>query len=394
MRASVLGRIDDIPAADWNRVSGTAHPFLRHEFLAALEHHDCVGDRFGWYPQHVVVHDQNGVLSGAAPLYLKDNSYGEFVFDWSWADAWHRAGKRYYPKLVSAIPYTPVTGSRLLVRPGTDPEAVRTAVVEKALELVGTTGSSSLHWLFTDNEDTDVLTRHGMMRRTSCHFHWRNAGYRSFDDFLSCLTSRKRKKIRRERRYVLEAGIRMQIIYGDEATDEHWRIMHEFYRSTFERKSGTPTLSRGFFSEISQRMGQQVLLVFAWLGDEAVAGAINLRGDDALYGRHWGCREQYHSLHFETCYYQGIDYCIEHGLGLFEPGAQGEHKISRGFLPTLTWSAHWIEDADFRKAVDRFVAHEHELVLDYRDELQHTSPFRDDPEQHSARHAPGSGGGA
>jgi predicted N-acyltransferase len=394
MHASVVERIDDIPAADWNSVSGTAHPFLRHEFLAALEHHDCVGERYGWYPQHVVVHDASGALAGAVPLYLKDNSYGEFVFDWSWADAWHRAGKRYYPKLVSAIPYTPVTGRRLLVRPDADQDTVRTALVNKALELVQATGCSSLHWLFTDDEDTGVLVRHGMMRRTSCHFHWHNAGYRSFDDFLSCLTSRKRKKIRRERRYVDEAGIRMEIIHGDEATDEQWRIMHDFYRSTFERKSGIPTLSRGFFREISQRMGRQVLLVFAWLGDEAVAGAINLRGDDALYGRHWGCREQYHSLHFETCYYQGIDYCIDHGLGLFEPGAQGEHKISRGFLPTLTWSTHWIDDAAFRQAVDRFVAHEHELVLDYRTDLQRYSPFRDNDEQQSGQQAAGSGGRA
>ena len=378
MHAESVERIDDIPAVDWNRVSGTAQPFLRHEFLAALEHHDCVGERFGWYPQHVVVRDTDGALAGAAPLYLKDNSYGEFVFDWSWADAWQRAGRRYYPKLVSAIPYTPVTGPRLLVRPDADREAVQAALVGKALERVEETGSSSLHWLFTDAADTRALQRHGMLRRTGCHFHWHNAGYRSFDDFLAGLTSRKRKKIRRERRYVDEAGIRMEILHGDEAGDEHWHIMHGFYRSTFERKSGIPTLSQDFFREISRRMGQQVLLVFAWLGKEAVAGAINLRGDDALYGRHWGCREQYHSLHFETCYYQGIDYCIRHGLELFEPGAQGEHKISRGFLPTLTWSAHWIDDTAFREAVDRFVQHEHELVLDYRDELQRGSPFRSD----------------
>jgi predicted N-acyltransferase len=378
MYAEIVERIDNIPAADWNRVSGTAQPFLRHEFLAALEHHDCVGERFGWYPQHVLVRDTDGALAGAAPLYLKDNSYGEFVFDWSWADAWQRAGRRYYPKLVSAIPYTPVTGPRLLVRPDADREAVQAALVGKALERVQQTGSSSLHWLFTDAADTRALQHHGMLRRTGCHFHWHNAGYRSFDDFLAGLTSRKRKKIRRERRYVDEAGIRMEILHGDEAGDEHWDIMHGFYRSTFERKSGIPTLSQDFFREISRRMGQQVLLVFAWLGKEAVAGAINLRGDDALYGRHWGCREQYHSLHFETCYYQGIDYCIRHGLELFEPGAQGEHKISRGFLPTLTWSAHWIDDKAFREAVDRFVQHEHELVLDYRDELQRGSPFRSD----------------
>jgi hypothetical protein len=394
MHASVLEHIDDIPAAEWNGVAGTSHPFLRHEFLAALERHDCVGERFGWYPQHLVVRDNDGMLAGAAPLYLKDNSYGEFVFDWSWADAWQRAGRRYYPKLVSAIPYTPVTGRRLLVRPGADTQAVQAALVEKALALVRDTGCSSLHWLFTDEQDTGVLQAYGLMRRTGCHFHWHNADYASFDDFLSCLTSRKRKKIRRERRHVGEAGIRMQILHGDEAGEEQWRILHDFYRSTFERKSGIPTLSLEFFREIGRSMGRQVVLVIAWLGDEAVAGAINLRGEDGLYGRHWGCREQFHSLHFETCYYQGIEYCIRHGLRLFEPGAQGEHKISRGFLPTLTWSAHWVDDEAFRAAVDRFVAHEHELVLEYRDDLQRTSPFREEtgPRDRAAVRDAGAGG--
>jgi predicted N-acyltransferase len=378
MHTSVINRIDEIPATDWNRVAATTNPFLRHEFLAALERHACVGERHGWIPQHIIARDRSGRLAGAVPLYLKDNSYGEFVFDWSWADAWYRAGKRYYPKLVAAIPYTPVTGPRLLIAPGSDRNAVSHAMIEQALALVDNTGSSTLHFLFTDNGDTAILREHGLLRRTGCHFHWHNAGYHSFGDFLARLTSRKRKKIKRERRHVADAGIRMEVIYGDEATEEQWHIMHGFYRSTFERKSGIPTLSLPFFRDIGETMGRQVLLVFAWRADEAVAGAINLRSDHALYGRHWGCREQYHSLHFETCYYQGIDYCIRHGLQLFEPGAQGEHKISRGFLPTLTWSTHWIADAEFRPVVDKFLAHEHRLVLDYRDELQRYSPFRED----------------
>ncbi|MEN8107655.1 MAG: GNAT family N-acetyltransferase [Pseudomonadota bacterium] len=393
MRTRVIECIDEIPAADWNRVAGMANPFLRHEFLAALEHHDCVGARYGWVPQHITLHDEHNTLIGAAPLYLKDNSYGEFVFDWSWADAWHRAGKRYYPKLVSAIPYTPVTGPRLLVAPDADNSAAHTALIEQALSLVETTGSSTLHWLFTDAADTNTLFEHKLLRRTSCHFHWHNPGYRSFDDFLSRLTSRKRKKIKRERRYVTDAGIRMEMIYGDEATDEQWHIMYEFYRSTFERKSGIPTLSLQFFREISQTMGRQVILVFAWHAGKAVAGAINLCGDHALYGRHWGCREQFHSLHFETCYYQGIDYCIRNGLRLFEPGAQGEHKISRGFLPSLTWSAHWIADPEFRAAVEKFLLNEHELVLDYRDELQRYSPFRKDIDQQAGEYLKSVDGG-
>jgi predicted N-acyltransferase len=377
MRAEVIKQLADIPAADWNRVTGTANPFLRHEFLAALERHNCVGESFGWYPQHIAVYDDTGMLAGVAPLYLKDNSYGEFVFDWSWADAYHRAGKTYYPKLVSAIPYTPVTGPRLLVRPDADRAAVRDWLIETALALTPQTHSSSLHWLFTDGEDTQTLLGHHFLRRTGCHFHWRGDGYRSFEDFLSDLSSRRRKQIRRERRYVAEAGIRLQIVHGHEASEAEWQTMHRFYRSTFERKSGLPTLSLEFFLDISHSMGQQIVLVFAWRGAQAVAGAINLRSDTALYGRHWGCLGYYHSLHFETCYYRGIEYCIENRLNLFEPGAQGEHKISRGFLPTLTWSAHWIADPRFRQAIARFLAREHDVMLDYQDEMQRYSPYRE-----------------
>ena len=375
MRAEIINRLEDIPCGEWNRVSGTTNPFLRHEFLTALERHHCVGENFGWYPQHVVVFDDTDSLAGATPLYLKDNSYGEFVFDWSWAEAYHRAGKPYYPKLVSAIPYTPVTGPRLLVREDAERAVVRDKLVDKALALALQIRCSSLHWLFTDSDDTDTLLRHGLLRRTGCHFHWHDDGYRSFEDFLSRLSSRKRKKIRRERRFVEEAGIRMEIVHGHEASEAQWRIMHDFYRSTFEKKSGIPTLSLEFFLDISKSMGDQIVLVFAWLDRQAVAGAINLRSDMALYGRHWGCAGHYHSLHFETCYYQGIEYCIENQLTLFEPGAQGEHKISRGFLPTLTWSAHWIADPVFREAISRFLAREHELMLDYKEDMRGNSPY-------------------
>jgi predicted N-acyltransferase len=376
MRTTVIQQIKDIPAEEWNSVTGIGNPFLRFEFLAALEQHHCVGEHHGWLPRHIAAYDDDNKLAGLVPLYLKDNSYGEFVFDWAWADAWHRAGKPYYPKLVAAIPFTPVTGPRLLVHPLAERTRVVNSLVEAALALTEQTGSSSLHWLFTDKRDTDTLVEQGFMRRTGCHFHWSNQHYRNFDDFLSRLTSRKRKKIRRERRHVEEAGIQMEIVHGREATEEQWHSMHYFYRTTFEKKSGMPTLSAGFFHEISRTMGDQVVLVFAMHQDKAVAGAIMLRGDDALYGRHWGCLQEFHSLHFETCYYQGIEYCIEHGLNLFEPGAQGEHKISRGFLPTLTWSAHWIRDDGFRPVIDRYLLQEHELVIDYYNELSETSPFK------------------
>jgi hypothetical protein len=376
LRVEVIRELERIPAAEWNRASGTAQPFLRHEFLVALERHGCVGSLYGWLPHHLVARDAAGRLCGVVPLYLKDNSYGEFVFDWAWADAWHRAGIPYYPKLVSSIPYTPVTGPRILVAEDADREQVGAALVQAALALLDSTGASSLHWLFTDPVDTQRLVDRGFLRRTGCHFHWHNAGYRDFEDFLSRLSSRKRKKIRRERRYVQEAGIEMRLLHGTEASREDWRVMHAFYRSTFEKKSGMPTLSEDFFVEISRTMGDQVVLVFALQAARPVAGAILLRGDHALYGRHWGCLADYHSLHFEACYYQGIEYAIAHGLQLFEPGAQGEHKISRGFLPTYTWSAHWIRHPQFRVAIERYLQQEHAAVVDYHDELMATSPFR------------------
>ena len=376
MRVAVINRLTEVPADQWNRVTGTAHPFLRHEFLAALERHSCVGEDYGWYPQHLAVYDEAETLAGLAPLYLKDNSYGEFVFDWSWADAWQRSGKPYYPKLVSAIPYTPVTGARLLVRDDMEYATVADLLIRAALELAERAGVSSLHWLFTNERDTDRLREHGLLRRTGCHFHWHNRGYRTFDDFLGNLSSRKRKKVKRERRFVEEAGIDMKIIHGDVASEAQWQAMHRFYSSTFERKSGMPTLSLEFFLDISHSMGDQIVLVMAYLGDRLVAGAINLRSDTAFYGRHWGCQEKYHSLHFETCYYQGIEYSIRHGLGLFEPGVQGEHKISRGFLPALTWSAHWIADATFREAIARYLVNEHELIMDYSRDMQQSSPYR------------------
>jgi len=375
LHATVVSNIHTIAARDWNRVSGTGHPFLRHEFLAALETHGCVGAEQGWVPQHIAVYDGEQ-LAGLAPLYLKDNSYGEFVFDWAWADAYHRAGLAYYPKLVSSIPYTPVTGARLLVHPEQQRDKVCHLLIERARQLMEETHSSSLHWLFTSEADTALLTEHDFMRRTSCHFHWHNDGYTSFEDFLSRLSSRKRKKIRRERRFVEEADVRIEIVHGCDASTEQWQAMHWFYRSTFLKKSGMPTLTLEFFEEISRTMGEQLVLVFASHEQRYVAGSIMLRGDNALYGRHWGCLEEFNSLHFEACYYQGIDYCIEHKLALFEPGAQGEHKISRGFLPSYTWSAHQVGNDQFSVAIQRYLQQEHEMMVDYHDKLMLSSPFK------------------
>ena len=377
MQLRVVDQLDTIPAAQWNALGDGRNPFLMHEFLAALEHHDCVGERFGWLPRHLTVYD-GGRLVGAAPLYLKDNSYGELVFDWAWADAYQRAGLRYYPKAVVAVPYTPATGPRLLLHPGADAENTAQMLIDGALELCRELDLSSLHWLFTDARDTARLQACGMLLRQGVQFHWRNRGYRDFEDFLSTFTAEKRKKLKRERRRVIEQGIELRVLHGHEASAEQWEIAHRFYASTFERKSGMATLSLGFFQEIGRTMGNHVVLVFAYAGQHPVACAVNLRGPDALYGRHWGCNEEYHSLHFEACYYQGLEYCIEHGLARFEPGAQGEHKVGRGFEPTSTWSAHWIADERFRTAIADYVQREARAVTDYSATLRDHLPYRGD----------------
>ncbi len=377
MQLRIVEALDDIAAADWNALSGDGNPFLCHAFLTALEHHQCVGERFGWLPRHLAVYDQERLV-GAVPLYLKDNSYGELVFDWAWADAYQRAGLRYYPKAVVAIPYTPATGPRLLLHPGADADRVADVLIDAALGLSRELGLSSLHWLFTNAADTRRLQSRDFLLRKGVQFHWHNPGYRDFDEFLDRFTAQKRKKLKRERRRVSEAGIEMRIVHGHEASDEHWRVAHGFYASTFDRKSGYATLSLEFFREIGRTMGEQVVLVFAYVADQPVACAINLRSGDTLYGRHWGCNADYHSLHFEACYYQGIDYCIAQGLRSFEPGAQGEHKISRGFLPAVTWSAHWLADDKFSAAIADFLRREDRAMSDYIDELAEHSPYRAD----------------
>ncbi len=377
MKLTLLNSVDEVTADQWNAVSGTGNPFLRHEFMVALERNGCVGERHGWLPRHLTASDDDGTLVGVAPMYLKDNSYGEFVFDWSWAEAYQRAGLPYYPKSVVAIPYTPTPGPRILVRHDACRENVSSQLIELARAWSQSEELSSLHWLFTDESDTAQLAKQGFLLRLGCQFHWENKGYRDFDDYLSHFNSRKRKKAYRERRYVREQGIELVTVHGHEATDLHLHTMHEFYRSTFEKKWGHPTLTLDFFHEIARTMGEQLVFFIAQKQHKMVAAAICFRGDDTLYGRHWGCHADYHSLHFEACYYQGIEYCIRHGLKIFQPGAQGEHKISRGFLPTPTWSAHWIENEQFRGLIAQFLDHETTAMRDYIEELGQRSPFRD-----------------
>ncbi len=367
--------ITAIDAAEWNALVDDDQPFLRHEFLAALERHDCVGEHWGWIPRHLALRDANGHLLGAAPLYLKFNSYGEFVFDWAWADAYRRHGLRYYPKLVGGVPYTPASGPRLLAAPGH--EALAWERLERAARaLAEREQASSLHWLFTPPRQTEWLRAQGYLPRTGCQFHWHNAGHADFDAYLASMTTKKRKNIRHERRQVREAGIHFRRVRGDRASAADWAAFHRFYVSTFERKGGAATLSLAFFEDLGTSIGDRLLLVFAMRGAQPIAAAFNLIGSRSLYGRHWGCDEYHRSLHFETCYYQGLEYCLERGLQRFEPGAQGEHKVRRGFLPVATHSAHWLREPDFRDAVARFVALETEAVEDYMKELSAHAPFR------------------
>ncbi len=375
MRLKIVEHIAEIDRDAWNALGVVAYPFLRHEFLAALEAEGCLGERYGWLPRHLALWNEDGQLVGAAPLYLKFNSYGEFVFDWAWADAYARQGLEYYPKLVSASPYTPATGPKLLTHPNA-PEGTATALIAAGQELAEQMGVSSLHWLFTLPHETEALENIGLMRRVGCQFHWENQGYADFDAFLATLSSGKRKNIRKERRRVVEAGVTFRLLDGHTATPEDWRIFHHFYESTFDKRGGIPTLSLGFFESLARSLPDGVLLVMADHDAHPVAAAFCLVGENTLYGRHWGCSEFFDNLHFEACYYQGLDFCIQRGLQRFEPGAQGEHKVARGFLPTETLSAHWVADSRFREAIAKHLDYERAGMQDYINEMQTRSPYR------------------
>ena len=364
--------IAEIPCDEWNSLSGVSNPFTRHEFLSALENNHCVGEQFGWYPYHLSVRNSEKILVGACPLYIKTNSYGEFVFDWTWASAYEQVGLDYYPKLVCCVPYNPVSGNRLLSE---DP-TVKSIMITQIIAMSEKLKLSGFHCLFTNNEDTQLCENQQLQLRLGCQYHWKNQNYSSFDEFLSTFVSRKRKKVNRERRMVKEQNISIEIVHGNDATENQIEIAQQFYETTFDRKSGIPTLNAKFFKEICNTMGSQIVFMFALLDHRYIACAITLRGDDALYGRFWGCEKEYHSLHFETCFYQGINYCIENKLDRFEPGAQGEHKITRGFLPTKTWSAHWIHDSRFKEPIYTFCQREQSAMKTQCQELLELSPFK------------------
>jgi uncharacterized protein len=371
----VIPAINDIAEEQWDACAGRENPFLSHAFLSALEDSGSAVAEQGWVPQHLAIENDDGDLIAAAPLYLKTHSQGEYVFDWGWADAYQRAGGEYYPKLLCAVPFTPATGPRLLIREDADVN-LADVLIDGMIQLASKHELSSLHINFVDLEQLRRCEEKGMMARVGRQFHWENRGYKEFDDFLGDLSSRKRKAIRKERRFVAESDIDLQIVTGEDITEEHWDAFFQFYRDTTDKKWGQRYLTRRFFSLLGERMSERVALVLAKANGVYVGGALNLIGHDTLYGRYWGCIEDYKFLHFEACYYRAIDFAIERGLKWVEAGAQGPHKIQRGYLPKETYSAHWIRNEGFSKAIENFLSQEKKEIENEMHYLIEGSPFK------------------
>ena len=364
--------IGEIPAADWDLCAGAGNPFLSHEFLSAIEDSGSTGRRAGWIPWHAAIRDADGAIACVVSLYEKTHSYGEYVFDHAWAQALDRIGGHYYPKLQIAVPFTPVPGPRLLRRPGVAIPPLAHGLTEICQEFQ----HSSVHATFCTEEEWKEFGRVGWLQRTGVQFHWQNQGWRDFDGFLGALASRKRKSIRHERTKAQSHGLQFHALRGDDIKPIHWDAFYRFYRSTVDRKWGSAYLKRSFFSMISERLGARVVLMMACDGDAPVAGALNLLGADTLYGRNWGVRGDYPFLHFELCYYRAIDFALEHGLARIEAGAQGEHKIQRGYLPVPTYSVHWIAHHGLSAAVAQYLEAERAGVASEILALQELSPFR------------------
>jgi uncharacterized protein len=378
MHLKVIDSLDQISAAEWNGLQLHRSPFVRHEFLAALEHTRCATQQTGWQAQHLILRDHQDKLLGAAPLYRKTHSWGEFVFDFSWANAYAQFGLKYYPKLVCAIPFTPATGPRLLVATHLDEAsaiATRKELVKAMITLAETQNLSSVHMLFPGEQDHAVTTALGFVSRQDCQFHWHNRDYKTFDDFIATFRSEKRKKILRERRRVFEAGVRFEVRSGSQMSEQDWSIAFALSAATFARHGHEHYLNVEFFQQLGKRMGDSIVVVWAHHGDQPIATAICFRSNDTLYGRYWGALDNYHSLHFETCYLQGVEYCIANGLQHFEPGTQGEHKVARGFEPTYTRSSHWIADARLRAAIADHVKREADAVENYAEAVNEHLPF-------------------
>jgi len=381
---TVHAAIAEIPAAAWDACAGGVNPTLSHTFLNAMEESGSAIARSGWAPQHLSLADPNGRVVGIVPLYLKSHSHGEYIFDYGWADAYERAGGRYYPKALGAVPFTPVPGPRLLVAPDA-PAETKTHLIAGLVEFIRQRQISSLHINFPDDDDAETLFTAGFLKRMGQQFHWANAGYRDFDDYLAALNARKRKAVKKERREALGPGLEIDVLTGADLQPRHWDAFYRFYLATSDRKWGSAYLNRKFFALIGERMPDKIVLVMARHGGEYVAGAFNILGSETIYGRNWGSYGDYKMLHFECCYYRAIEFAIDHGLKRVEAGAQGPHKLQRGYMPVPTYSAHYIPDPGFRRAVAQFLTREREMVEQKIEHLAEYSPFRHtDGERESA----------
>ena len=377
MKINFLNSIEEVDKQDWDGIQENKYPFLKYEFLKSLETTKCVSAEQGWTPLHVVVSENDDKIIAVMPLYIKTDSQGEFIFDWSWADAFYRNGLEYYPKLVSSIPFTPASGPRILIaEEKRSPEIIK--VISNALKQIAEDNKfSSVHVLLADKKEIEDFSKEDFSLRTSYSFHWFNKQYKDFDQFLDDMTSRQRKNIKKERAKIAQQGISMLKIKGTEITREMIETFYQFYQVTYLKRGMRGYLNFDFFKKIVEKIPDSVLLVLAKnkVG-EYVAGALNFFDDKKLYGRYWGCLEEYDSLHFETCYYQGIEFCINQNLKSFDPGVQGEHKIKRGFCPIETYSAHWIKDIRFKEAIDDFLSREREHILEYNFNRRALLPFK------------------
>lgn len=385
MHIVVHPSMSEINAAQWNAMLHSDNPFMRHEFLNGLEITGCVSQQLGWEPAHIAVYQGpcQTKLLGAMPCYIKAHSYGEYIFDWSWADAHHRHGLDYYPKLSNAVPFTPATGERWLVDKAGGSEAIKETIINTALKVTNERLLSSFHSLFLRPEQCEQLGTFGLLKRHSTQFHWRNKGYTTFDDFLSLMNSKKRKNIKRERRRVVESNVQYRWLTGDQLDHAAVTDMHQFYSRTIAYYGAQSYLNKAFFEYLAESFNHHTLFLFAEHHDQVgkatrIAGGLYFKSNDTLYGRYWGALDNFHSVHFETCYYQAIEWCIKNGYQRFEAGAQGEHKLARGLEPNTTYSAHWIKNQQFREAIDDFLQQEQEHVGHYKDKLQAHSPFKNE----------------
>ena len=368
--------IQQLSAPEWNALGAGDNPFTRHEFLAALENAHCIGRGSGWEPRYLTLRDAHG-LAAAAAAFVKTHSYGEFVFDFAWARGYERLGRRYYPKLTLAAPFTPATGARLLVRPDLVRDELAPRLLAELERYAASHALSGVHALFLDESSRAAFARRGWLLRRDCQFHWSNRGYTSFEHYLTTFTAEKRKKARRERRRVAEAGVHFETRLGGELDEPLLDRIYALHRDTFLRHGHEPYLTRAFFSHVARTMPQSLMVKLAVHGRTVVAAAVFFLSSQTLYGRYWGAAAEYHSLHFEACYHQGIEFCIERGIARFEPGTQGEHKVSRGFEPAISWSAHYIADPQFRAAIGEYLQREGAAVDAYALEVQGHVPYRE-----------------